>query len=197
VGKVFPKVDMIILDPNEEGIGEIALKGNICCQGYYKNEEATRELFTQDGYLKTGDMGYLDRDNYLYLTGRAKSLIVTEGGKNVFPEEIEDHFQLYQQIEQIMIRSYIMNRETRSEGIEMVVYPSEEHYRSLGVFDEEKVKEDMINAVKEVNRELLSYKRISRIRIVNEPLAMTTTKKIKRPVVEKWLTTIEDKGFMI
>ena len=195
VGKVFPLVDMKILDPDEEGIGEIALKGNICCKGYYKNEEATNELFTEDGYLKTGDMGYLDRENYLYLTGRAKSLIVTEGGKNVFPEEIEDHFQLYQQIEQIMIRGYIMNEATRSEGIEMVVFPSEEHYRSLGMFDEEKIRHDIIHAVKEVNRELLPYKRVSRLRIVGEPLDMTTTKKIKRNAVEKWLATQEDRSF--
>ncbi len=197
VGKVFPLVDMKILDPDEEGIGEIALKGNICCRGYYKNEEATKELFTEDGYLRTGDMGYLDRENYLYLTGRAKSLIVTEGGKNVFPEEIEDHFQLYQQIEQIMIRGYIMNEATRSEGIEMVVFPSEEHYRTQGMFDEEKIRHDIIQAVKEVNRELLPYKRISRLRLVDEALPMTTTKKIKRPLVESWLKTIEDKSFPV
>ncbi|MDC7222648.1 MAG: AMP-binding protein [Spirochaetales bacterium] len=195
VGKVFPLVDMKILNPDEDGIGEIALKGNICCQGYFKNEEATKELFTEEGYLKTGDMGYLDKENYLYLTGRAKSLIVTEGGKNVFPEEVEDHFQLFPQIEQIMIRGYIMDEATRSEGIEMVVFPSEEHYRTLGMFDDEKIKHDIVHAVKEVNRELLAYKRISRIRIVEEPLAMTTTQKIKRPAVEQWLKTIEDKSF--
>ncbi|MDC7221026.1 MAG: AMP-binding protein [Spirochaetales bacterium] len=197
VGKVFPLVDMKILNPDDDGIGEIALKGNICCQGYFKNEEATKELFTEDCYLKTGDMGYLDKENYLYLTGRAKSLIVTEGGKNVFPEEIEDHFQLFPQIEQIMIRGYIMDEATRSEGIEMVVFPSEEHYRTLGMFDDEKIKHDIVHAVKEVNRELLAYKRISRIRIVEEALAMTTTQKIKRPAVEQWLKTIEDKSFSL
>ena len=119
VGKVFPLIDMKILNPDEEGIGEIILKGPICCSGYYKNEEATKELFTPDGYLRTGDLGYLDRENYLYLTGRAKSLIVTEGGKNVFPEEIEDHFQLYQQIEQVLIVPYIVNEETRGEGLKL------------------------------------------------------------------------------
>jgi long-chain acyl-CoA synthetase len=197
VGKVFPKVHMKILNPDEDGVGEIALKGNICCLGYFKNPEASKELFTEDGYLKTGDMGYLDKENYLYLTGRAKSLIVTEGGKNVFPEEIEDHFQLYPQIEQIMIRGYIMDPSTHSEGIEMVVFPSEEHYRTQGMFDEEKIKNDIIHAVKEVNREILPYKRISQIRIVEEPLAMTTTQKIKRPTVESWLKTIEDRSFKL
>ena len=64
------------------------------------------KLFDEEGYLKTGDLGYLDKENYLYLKGRAKNIIVTEGGKNVFPEEIEDLFQLYSQVEQILIRGY-------------------------------------------------------------------------------------------
>ncbi len=197
VGKVFPLVDMKILNPDSDGIGEIILKGPICCKGYYKNEEATAELFTEDGYLKTGDLGYLDKDNYLYLTGRAKSLIVTEGGKNVFPEEIEDHFQLYQQIEQILIVGYIANAETHGEGIEALIYPSKEHYDSLSITNDEQIKEDMINAVKEVNREILSYKRISKIRILDEPMEMTTTKKIKRPRVIAMLKEMEDTGFLI
>ncbi|MDC7232167.1 MAG: AMP-binding protein [Spirochaetales bacterium] len=197
VGKVFPLVDMKILNPDSDGIGEIILKGPICCMGYYKNEEATQELFTEDGYLRTGDLGYLDRDNYLYLTGRAKSLIVTEGGKNVFPEEIEDHFQLYQQIEQILIVGYVANEETRGEGIEALVYPSKEHYDSLSITNDEQIKEDMINAVKEVNKELLAYKKISKIRILDEPMEMTTTKKIKRPRVIAMLKEKEDTGFLI
>ena len=64
-------------------------------QGYYKNEESTKEVLSEDGWFNTGDVGHIDRDGYLYLTGRAKSVIVTEGGKNVFPEELEDKFQLY------------------------------------------------------------------------------------------------------
>ncbi|MBF9018569.1 MULTISPECIES: long-chain fatty acid--CoA ligase [unclassified Oceanispirochaeta] len=197
VGKVFPLVDMKILNPDNDGIGEIIMKGPICCKGYYKNEEATKELFTEDGYLKTGDLGYLDKDNYLYLTGRAKSLIVTEGGKNVFPEEIEDHFQLYQQIDQILIVSYLANAETRGEGIEALIYPNKEHYDSLSIGNDEKIKEDMMNAVKEVNRELLAYKRISKLRILDEPMEMTTTKKIKRPKVIAYLKEKEDTGFLL
>ncbi|MDA3957701.1 AMP-binding protein [Oceanispirochaeta sp.] len=197
VGKVFPLVDMKILNPDSDGIGEIILKGSICCQGYYKNEDATKELFTEDGYLRTGDLGYLDKDNYLYLTGRAKSLIVTEGGKNVFPEEIEDHFQLYPQIDQILIVGYMANKETRGEGIEALIYPGKEHFDSLSISNTEVIREDLVNVVKEVNRELLSYKRISRVRILDEPMVMTTTKKIKRPKVIVSLQEMEDKGFLI
>jgi long-chain acyl-CoA synthetase len=197
VGKVFPLIDMKILNPDEDGIGEIIIKGPICCKGYYKNEEATAELFTEDGYLRTGDLGYLDRENYLYLTGRAKSLIVTEGGKNVFPEEIEDHFQLFQQIEQILIVGYLANEATRGEGIEALIYPNKEHFESQSISNSDEIREDLLEAVKSVNRELLSYKRISKVRILDEPMEMTTTKKIKRPRVIQWLKDQEDKGFMI
>jgi long-chain acyl-CoA synthetase len=185
VGKVFPLIDMKILDPDPNGIGEIIVKGPTITQGYYKNREATEELFTSDGYLKTGDLGYLDRENYLYLTGRKKSLIVTEGGKNVFPEEIEDHFQLDAQIEQIMVRGYIANKETKSEGIEAVIYPNVEYFSAEGVYNKEKVADELASLVLARNRELLPYKRIQRIRVLDEPLEMTTTQKIKRPLVEQ------------
>ena len=185
VGKVFPLIDMKILDPDPSGIGEIIVKGPNISQGYYKNQDATEELFTSDGYLKTGDLGYLDRENYLYLTGRKKSLIVTEGGKNVFPEEIEDHFQLDQQIEQIMVRGYIANKETKSEGIEAVIFPNSEYFSAEGVYNKEKVADELASLVHAHNRELLPYKRIQRIRVVEQPLDMTTTKKIKRPLVEQ------------
>ena len=94
VGVPIPNVEIKLSDD-----GEILVRGKNTHLGYYKNEEATREVLMDDGYLKTGDVGYLDSDNYLYLTGRAKSMIVTEGGKNVFPEEIEDKFQLIEEVD--------------------------------------------------------------------------------------------------
>ncbi len=189
VGKVFPLLEMTVFNPDENGIGEIAIKGPICCQGYWKNPEATAELFNEEGWLCTGDLGYLDRDNYLYLTGRSKNLIVTEGGKNVFPEEIEDHFQLYHQIEQIMVRSYLADKASRAEGIEAVIFPSKEHFDGLGIYETEEIHRDIINAVKTVNKELLPYKRIGRVSISKTPLAMTSTRKIRRQDVEKNLSS--------
>ncbi|MDA3850142.1 MAG: AMP-binding protein [Spirochaetaceae bacterium] len=191
VGRKFPLIEMKILNPDDQGIGEVAIKGNICCQGYYKNEEATKELFNEDGFLKTGDVGYMDKEDYLYLTGRAKSLIVTEGGKNVFPEEIEDHFQLYPQIEQILILGYLADKETMAEGIEAIIFPSDEHYQAQGVYNKDKILDDMAHAIKEVNRELLPYKRIHRFRIIKEAMPMTSTKKIKRPIVMAQLKETE------
>lgn len=187
VGKVFPLVDMRIIDQDENGIGEIVVKGPNITAGYYNNQEATEELFTSDGYLRTGDVGYLDSENYLYLTGRKKSLIVTEGGKNVFPEEIEDHFQLDQQIEQIMVRGYIANKETKSEGIEAVIFPNSEYFDSKGIYNREKIAEELKAVIQSHNRELLPYKRIQRLRVIDQPLEMTTTKKIKRPKIEEMI----------
>ena len=116
VGKIIPGIDVRILDPDSEGRGEIAIKGPIVMQGYYRNPEATAEVMTEEGYFLTGDVGYLDSENYLYLTGRKKSLIVTEGGKNVFPEEIEDKFQLYDEVEQILVKGYIKRQKKHDRG---------------------------------------------------------------------------------
>ncbi|RKX73057.1 MAG: long-chain fatty acid--CoA ligase [Spirochaetes bacterium] len=194
VGKVFPLIEMEIHNPVEEGIGEVVIKGPICCKGYWKNEEATAELFDDEGWLHTGDLGYLDKENYLYLTGRSKNLIVSQGGKNIFPEEVEDHFQLYHQIDQIMVRGFLADEVTRAEGIEALIFPSREHYESLGTFESEAIRRDLIQAVKTVNRELHAYKRIDRIRIVEEALPTTSTRKIKRPVVDK-LIPVGGEGF--
>lgn len=172
VGKMIPGTETIILDPDENGCGEIALKGSMIMQGYYKNEEATAEVFTEDGFFKTGDVGYLDSDNYLYLTGRAKSMIVTEGGKNVFPEEIEDKFQLFDEIEQILIRGYVLDAKMKTEGIEALIYPNQEA--------EDKSREHFKAVIDEVNSGLKPYQKIGQFHILDEAMEMTTTKKIKR-----------------
>ena len=178
VGKVIDGVEVKISDPDGEGNGEILVRGPIVMQGYYRNPEATAEIMTADGYLKTGDVGHLDGENYLYLTGRKKTLIVTEGGKNVFPEEIEDKFQLYEEVEQIMVRGYLADAETKAEGIEALVYPSGEFTERAG--GSAAVRERIEAIVDEVNRDLPMYKRIGRTVVLDEAMEMTTTKKIKR-----------------
>ncbi len=183
VGKIIPRVEMKILDPNEEGIGEIAVKGPMVMQGYYKMPEETAEVFTQDGWFKTGDLGYMDEENYVYLTGRAKNLIVTEGGKNVYPEEIENRFQLYMEIDQILVRGYHEKGEESVELIEALVYPEQDWLKKLA--DTEgaayKTAEARMQAiVDEVNQKLLPYQKILRVKVLRKPLEMTTTKKVKR-----------------
>jgi long-chain acyl-CoA synthetase len=181
VGRVIPWIDMKIMDPDERGVGEVIVKGPVVTQGYFELPEETAEAFTADGYLKTGDLGYLDSEDYLYLTGRAKNMIVTEGGKNVYPEEIENEFQLFDEIDQILVRGYIEGKD-KAEHIEALVYPSQDFEWPLGeAGPNDKIVKDRINAiVAEVNQRLLPYQRIERIEILAEPLEMTTTKKIKR-----------------
>ncbi|MEJ5188493.1 MAG: long-chain fatty acid--CoA ligase, partial [Breznakiellaceae bacterium] len=156
-------------------------------QGYYKMPDETRAVFTDDGYLKTGDVGYLDRENYLYLTGRAKNLIVTEGGKNVYPEEIENEFQLYPEIEQILVRGYMADGKMKIEKIEALVYPNQEAFKDEqgGLRPKADIKKRIEEIIAEVNGRLLPYQRIERLTIIDEPMEMTTTKKIKRNTVRQ------------
>ncbi len=184
VGKVLQRMDVIIAEPDASGVGEIRIKGPNVTPGYYKDEENTKALFDENGYLKTGDLGTMDSENYIYLKGRAKNLIVTEGGKNVYPEEIEDMFQTCQNIEQILVRGFMQKKDVPAECIEAVIFPSADYYKELG-FNAEQIKEDIEKTVKTVNTDLLGYKKIEKITILDKPMDMTTTKKIKRASVAK------------
>jgi long-chain acyl-CoA synthetase len=181
VGKLLEQVVVKIVDADEHGRGEIAIKGPMVMQGYYKNPEETEKVLLKDGFLLTGDVGYLDSENYLYLTGRKKNMIVTEGGKNVYPEEIEDYFQLYEEVEQIMVKGYLLDQRMKTEGIEAFIYPPEEFTRGK---TPEAVKARIDEVVAEVNKELHPYQRIHRVKVLSEPMEMTTTKKIKRFTVQ-------------
>ena len=186
VGQFFaPHMEMKILEPDSNGVGEVAVKGPMVMKGYYNMPAETAEVFTDDGWFKTGDLGKLDNEGYLYLAGRAKNMIVTEGGKNVYPEEIENQFQLITDIEQITVQGYVMDETTKSEGIEALIYPSDELFNRLKLLrgDMEStsvVQETIEEIVAEVNKKLQPYARISRSVILEEPLEMTTTKKVKR-----------------
>ena len=182
VGKVIPQVQMRIQEPDAEGRGEILIRGPVVMQGYYRNDAATREVLSEDGWLSTGDVGYLDHENYLFLTGRKKSMIVTEGGKNVYPEEIEDRFQLHGEIEQILVRGFLIDKKMKTEGIEAVVFPSAEQLKESGTDpqDKEAVARRIQAVIDEVNSRLLPYQKIQRLSIVDQAMEMTTTKKIKR-----------------
>jgi long-chain acyl-CoA synthetase len=185
VGRVLPRTDMKVLDPDERGIGEIIVKGPMVMKGYYEMPEETSAAFTPDGYLKTGDLGYLDEEMYLYLTGRAKNMIVTEGGKNVYPEEIENEFQLFEEIDQILVRGYMLDKKMKTEGIEALVYPNPEFKwnENGSAPDKDAVKAQIDAIIGAVNQRLLPYQKIARTTVLEEPMEMTTTKKIKRDAV--------------
>ena len=178
VGKVIAGTELKIIDPDEDGNGVIYAKGPMVMTGYYNNPEATKEVLGDDGWLCTGDVGHLDERNYLYLTGRAKNIIVTEGGKNVFPEEIEDEFQLYDDIEQILVTGYSIDKEKKTEGIKAIIKPSKECEERIG--NKSKVREWIENIVEEVNKKLPSSKKISKVDITEERMPTSSTMKIKR-----------------
>ena len=171
-------------------VGEIVVKGPMVMQGYYKMPEETAKMFTEDGFLKTGDLGWMDNERYVILCGREKNLIVTSGGKNVYPEEIENAFQLYDDVKQVTIRGYISNQSENGEEIEALIYPSDDLYKRFDIernndFVQDEVYDEIKSIVSKVNKTLQSYSQISKITILKEPLEMTTTQKVKRNYVPK------------
>jgi long-chain acyl-CoA synthetase len=195
VGKLIPRVEMKILESDADGVGEIAVRGPMVMMGYYKLPAETAEVLSPEGWLKTGDLGRIDANDYVYLEGRAKNLIVTEGGKNVYPEEIENRFQLFDEVEQVMICGYIDDEATKSEAIEAMLYPNAEHFKAMvpsgggvaesGGLDWEAAEERLQEIVDEVNQKLLPYQKITKVTVLRERLAETTKKTVKRFAVAK------------
>ncbi|HEX3037251.1 MAG TPA: AMP-binding protein [Thermodesulfobacteriota bacterium] len=118
VGMIIPSDEAEIRDIDAEGNGEIVARGPNIMKGYYKNESATKEVLTTDGWLMTGDVGYFDEEGYLYITGRKKSIIVTRGGKNIFPEEVEEKLIKSPYIEEVLVFS------PDDESIQAIIYPN-------------------------------------------------------------------------
>jgi long-chain acyl-CoA synthetase len=179
IGMVIPSNDVEIRDTDSEGNGEIAARGPNIMMGYYKNKSATEETITSDGWLLTGDMGYFDEDGYLYITGRKKFVIVTRGGKNVFPEEIEEKLTKSPLIEEALVFS------PDDVNIQALIYPQmEEAERRLGQMGEhptpEKLWELLREDIRKINRELEPYKKIRHFALRLEEFPKTTTRKIKR-----------------
>ncbi len=181
VGKIMEGVEIDIRHKNEDGNGEIYVRGPMVMQGYYKNPEKTQEVLGSDGFLKTADIGYVE-DDYLFLTGRSLSLIVTEGGKNVYPEELENAFQLYFEIEQILVKGFLKDPVKKTEGIEALIYLTEE-------FRAEHTLNEMCNfadgIIKAVNSQFIVSKRIEKYSLLTHAMPMSGTKKIKRGLVNE------------
>ena len=178
-------MEMKILNPSADGIGEVAVKGPMVFSGYYMLEEETKKVFTEDGFFKTGDLGWLDGEGYLMLSGRVKNMIVTSGGKNVYPEEIENAFQLCTDIQQITVQGYLAENSKTDEEIEALIYPSDDLFDRLHLkretdSDAPQLVAEINAAVERVNRTLQPYARITKTTLLAQPLEMTTTQKVKR-----------------
>ncbi len=160
---------------DEDETGEILVKGDNVMLGYYKNEEATKEVFTEDGWFKTGDIGYLDKDGYLYITGRKKNVIILSNGKNVFPEELEEHLSHSELVKESVV---IGRADDAGEiAITALIYPD---YEKLEGKTEEEIDTIIRETVNDINRELATFKHMTSVEIKKEEFEKTSSKKIKR-----------------
>lgn len=163
IGAVVPGCEVKILD------GEICAKSDSVMLGYYKNPTATSETLI-DGWLHTGDLGYLDEDNFLYITGRKKNLIILSNGENVSPEELENYFNGFYLAKELLVYS-------ENNVITVEVFPNTDIADAMGITDIKSVIEQKVN---EINKDLPLYKRINAIKLRNTEFEKTASKKIKR-----------------
>lgn len=181
VGQPVDNCEVRIADPSADGTGEIEARGRNVMLGYFGNEEATSEVFTEDGWFRTGDVGCMDADGYIYITGRKKNIIILSNGKNIFPEEIEEHLYTSPLIgECVVIGRKNSAGDTR---ITAVIYPSDEAVELEGKSEEEKLAL-IRDAVNTINRSLPVYKQVRDVELRSEEFEKTTTRKIKRFLVK-------------
>lgn len=177
VGVVCPGVEIKIDKPNEDGEGEILVKGPVVMMGYYKSPEKTSEVLTEDGWFSTGDYGRYDVEaERLYITGRKKNLIVLKNGKNIYPEEIEDYLTGRPEIDEVIVSS-IKDGDGGEIGLQAEIYPLQEKIEGL----DDKGIYDLIKGVVEAyNMTMPAHKRVIKVTVRKEPFDKTTSGKIKR-----------------
>ena len=185
IGKKFPSVEVKIENPDKSGVGELLAKGDSVMLGYYNNEEANKEVFTEDGWFRTGDLANIDKNGYLYISGRKKFVIVLKNGKNVYPEEIESLLEKSELIKECMVFGMPAKDGDVTLSVE-VSYDKDYIKKQFGEISEEEIKDKIWNWVKEVNKTMPKYKYVKKLILTDSELIKTTTLKIKRNVeIEK------------
>lgn len=186
-GKPVISAKAKVYNPNENGEGEILLCTPTLMLGYYEDEEATNEaieIIDGERWFHSGDVGYIDKDGFIYITGRSKNVIVTQNGKNIYPEEIELLLSKIPEIKECMVYGKPDERDTNNKEliISVKIIPNyeyiEEEYKKK--MDEKEIHDLLWNKVKEVNKQLTSYKAIKYMEIKKDEFIKTTTMKIKR-----------------
>ncbi|PLX94301.1 MAG: AMP-dependent synthetase [Desulfuromonas sp.] len=195
VGLPLDEVQIMIDQPNSEGIGEILAKGPNIMLGYYNNKQATKDVLA-DGWYHTGDLGRIDEEGVLSICGRVKNLIVTPNGKNVYPEEVENALLSSPYIAEVMIYGHKIS--ATAEEVYAAIYPNEEKMfeyeqeRGKGPLTPGDVEEVIRKEVLAIGRQLADYKRIKKFTIREDEFPKTTTRKIKRYIVEPQISTATD-----
>lgn len=173
-----------IKDPDENGEGEICVKGPNVMLGYYKDPEATARAFDEEGYFRTGDYGKLDEEGWIYITGRLKNIIILSNGKNVYPEEIENEISRIFGVSESVVYAgeSEINKNVDKEVIVAEIFPDYEALKTRGIEDVEAYFDDEI---KKVNSRMVSYKAIKMVKIRHEEFQKNTSRKILRFAIDK------------
>ncbi len=183
IGMPLKNVEIKIDNPDENGVGEILGKGPNIMLGYYENEEATKKAL-QDGWLHTGDYGYMDEDGFLYITGRKSDIIVLTNGKNIYPQEIEFLINKLPYTAENMV--YARNKsKTDTLLCAKIVYDKDNIKDHFGEKTQEEYEKLVWEDIKNINKDLPTFKHIKEIILTDEPLEKTTTQKVKRFVEMK------------
>ena len=186
VGCPIVQADIKILDPDENGEGEVLIKTPTLMMGYYEDEEETKKAIDSDGYFHSGDIGYIDNDGFIFLTGRSKNVIVTQNGKNIYPEEIEMYLDKVDEIKESMVYGKKPDSKSKKEEKELIITArvipdykkiEELHGKELS---EKEIYDIIWEKVKEVNKKLTAYKAIKSLEIKDGEFEKTSTMKIKR-----------------
>lgn len=181
-GLILPNLQCYIDRDNvKDKTGEIVVKGDSVMLGYYKNEEATREVLDERGWFRTGDIGYIDEDNYLYITGRKKNVIVLNNGKNVFPEEIEEYLEGIGNIKEAAVVGR-RSKEDDTVNVTAIIYPD---YEAMGDQSDAEIYNHFKNEMNQLNKKLASFKQIRGLEIRKTPFPKTTTQKIQRYKIDQ------------
>ena len=187
VGKSIVQADIKVNEPNENGEGEIYIKSPTLMLGYYEMPEETAKVINKDGYFNSGDIGYIDENGFIYLTGRSKNVIVTQNGKNVYPEEIEMLLERVPEIKEVMVYGKAPEANSKKDDKELIItakvipdYDKIEELHDIDDDDEDKIYDLIWNKIKEVNKQLTSYKVVKALEIKEGEFEKTSTMKIKR-----------------
>jgi long-chain acyl-CoA synthetase len=173
-GRPLPGImEVKIINPNAEGIGEVVVRGENTMVGYYKNAQATKESFTSDGWLRTGDLGMLDEDGFLYIKGRCKTMLLGPSGQNIYPEEIEAKLNNMPYVLESLVLQHEDNR------LVALICPDYNEVDASGMTPEE-LEEQMEEARKQVNSELAAYEQIAIVKLYPHEFEKTPKKSIKR-----------------
>lgn len=177
VGLPLPEVEIKIDSPNEDGIGEIIAKGPNVMLGYYEMDEESSKVL-KDGWFYTGDLGYIDKDGFLFITGRKKNVIVLKNGKNVYPEELELLINNLPYVSESMV--FGMPKDDDLTLSAKIVYNKDYIIDKYGNINDSDLRDLVWNDIKRINASLPNYKHIKNLNLTDEPMIKTTTQKVKR-----------------